>query len=379
MSPAGHPNKKRSEIQLRLLVSAGGTGGGVYPALAVVDALGRQAEVLWVGSEGGMEASLLSRVGQDFQSIPAAGVHGVGLRALPGNLARLARGVPAARRIVKDFDPDVVFFTGGFVGVPVALAARGVPKAIFVPDIEPALALRMISKIADVITVSTDKSLAFYARGKRTVVTGYPTRAALADIDRARARHQLGLAGREKVLLVFGGSRGARSINEALWSCLPKLLERMIVLHITGHLDWPRVDGILETISPRLRENYRVHAYLHDEMPLALAAADLVVSRSGAATIGEYPLLGLPAILVPYPYAWRYQKVNADYLVDAGAAVSLADEDLSVKLLPAILNLLDDPDQLAAMRDAMKKLATPDAAQAIASELLQLGERGARA
>jgi UDP-N-acetylglucosamine--N-acetylmuramyl-(pentapeptide) pyrophosphoryl-undecaprenol N-acetylglucosamine transferase len=326
-----------------------------------------------------MEASLLSRAGQEFQTIPAAGVHGVGLRALPGNLLRLARGVPAARRIVHAFDPDVVFFTGGFVGVPVALVARGVPKAIFVPDIEPALALRMISRMADLITVSTEQSLAFYRKEKRAVVTGYPTRAALSDFNRAKARHELGLAGRKKVLLVFGGSRGARSINEALWACLPELLERMVVLHVTGHLDWPRVDGVLESLSPQLRDKYRVHAYLHDEMPNALMAADLVVSRSGAATIGEYPLLGLPAILVPYPYAWRYQKVNADYLVDAGAAVSLADEDLQAKLLPEILNLLDDPDRLLEMREMMKKLATPDAAKAIASELLQLGERGARA
>jgi len=351
----------------------------VYPALAVVDALGKRADVLWIGSEGGMEASLLSRAGQDFRSIPAAGVHGVGLRALPGNLARLARGVPAARRIVQDFEPEAIFFTGGFVGVPVALAARGVPKAIFVPDIEPALALRLIGRMADVITVSTQKSLAFHPRGKRVVVTGYPTRAALANLDRARARHQLGLAGRKKVLLVFGGSRGARSINEALWSCLPTLLERVVVLHITGQLDWPRVDGVLEKLPARLRENYRVHAYLHDEMPFALVAADLVVSRAGAATIGEYPLLGLPAILVPYPHAWRYQKVNADYLVEAGAAVSLADEALSTELLPTISNLLDDPDRLAAMRAAMKELAAPEAAEAIAAELLRLGERGTRA
>jgi len=351
----------------------------VYPALAVVDALGKQAEVLWVGSEGGMEASLLSRTGQEFKSIPAAGVHGVGLCALPGNLARLLRGVPAARRIVRDFNPDVAFFTGGFVGVPVALAARGVPKAVFVPDIEPALALRMISRMAALITVSTRKSLAYYPQGKRLVVTGYPTRAALANIERAKARHQLGLAGRKNVLLVFGGSRGARSINEALWSCLPQLLERVVVVHITGHLDWPRVDGVLESLPSHLRDDYRVHAYLHDEMPLALAAADLVVSRAGAATIGEYSLLGLPAILVPYPHAWRYQKVNAEYLVEAGAAVLLADEALPEELLPAILSLLDDPERLGEMRAAMKKLATPDAAQSIAAKLLQLSERGRRA
>ena len=136
---------------MRLLVAAGGTGGGVYPALAVVHALGNNADVLWVGGEGGMEGDLVPRTGLDYASIPAAGLHGVGLRSLPGTLWKLGRGVGAARKILRSFQPDVLFFTGGFVGIPVAVAGRNIPQALYVPDIEPGLAARWISRRAAVL------------------------------------------------------------------------------------------------------------------------------------------------------------------------------------------------------------------------------------
>ncbi len=321
-----------------------------------------------------MEASLISRTGLAFESIPAAGLHGVGLKALPGNLWRLAKGVPAARRIVRQFDPDVIFFTGGFVGVPVALAGRHLPKMVYVPDIEPALALKLIGNMADVIAVTTEESRAYHSVRRRVVVTGYPTRHSLRTVDRTGARDRLGLDVERPVVLVFGGSRGARSINEALWGCLEKLLESTQILHITGTLDWPRVEDVRSRFPIAQLSDYHAHAYLHEEMADALVAADLVVSRAGAATLGEFTLLGLPAILVPYPHAWRYQKVNAQYLVRRGAAVSLADGSLGEELLPTILTLLGDKARLNAMAQAARKLATPEAAHAIASEIESLGE-----
>ncbi|MCA2001661.1 MAG: glycosyltransferase, partial [Chloroflexi bacterium] len=135
---------KNGGLTVRLLICAGGTGGGVYPALAVLDALISQrptTEVLWVGGEGGMEEELVKRAGFPYRSIPAAGLHGVGLRALPGNAAKLARGVLASRRILREFKPDALFFTGGFVAAPMALAGMNVPTALYAPDIEPGLAL----------------------------------------------------------------------------------------------------------------------------------------------------------------------------------------------------------------------------------------------
>jgi UDP-N-acetylglucosamine--N-acetylmuramyl-(pentapeptide) pyrophosphoryl-undecaprenol N-acetylglucosamine transferase len=341
--------------------------------LAVVSALEKRADVLWVGSEGGMERSLVTRAGFEFEGIPAAGLHGVGLGALPGNLVQLARGVRAARRILRRFQPQVLFFTGGFVGVPVALAGWGRPSVLYVPDLEPALAARLIGRGADVLAVSAEIARRYYQPGSRALVTGYPTRPELTAIDKREAQVQLGLDPDVPVVLVFGGSRGARSINRALWSCLPELLEKAQVIHITGELDWDQVEPHQASLTGGQQAAYRVHAYLHDEMPLALRAADLVVSRAGAATLGEYPALQLPAILVPYPHAWRYQKVNAEYLVAHGAALALEDAGLAETLFPTIAALLESPERLAAMGAAAGRLAQTGAARKIAAQIERLG------
>jgi undecaprenyldiphospho-muramoylpentapeptide beta-N-acetylglucosaminyltransferase len=354
---------------LRLLVSAGGTGGGVYPALAVVAALGARAEVLWVGSEGGMEAPLVKRANIALESIPAAGVHGVGARRLPMNLLRLAQGFRASRRIVRRYRPDVILLTGGYVGVPVSLASGRIPKAVYVPDIEPGLALRLASRLADVVAVTAEETRRHLPARKPIRVTGYPTRPDLRTMGRADARRSLGLAVDQPVLLAFGGSRGARSINHAIWDKLPDYLDRAQLVHIIGELDWPKAAPIQAGLSAEQRRRYHAFAYLHDEMGAALASADLAVARAGASTLGELPLFGLPAVLVPYPHAWRYQKVNAGYLESHGAAVIVADEALGESLLPAVSGLLSDARRLAEMSRAAQGLAHPEAAQAIAREV----------
>lgn len=364
---------------LRLLVSAGGTGGGVYPALAILAALHARAEVLWVGGEGGMEASLVQREGIAFTAVPAAGVHGVGPRQLPGNLLRLVRGVPAARRVIRRFRPDVLLFTGGYVGVPVAMAAGRRPRVAYVPDLEPGLALKVVSRGAAAVCVSAEGARGFYPASQRVVVTGYPTRPGLQVADKPQARARLGLRADLPALLVFGGSRGARSINEALWSCLNDVLSTAQVVHVTGELDWPRVTAVRERLEGTDGRRYHPYAYLHEEMGLALAAADLAIARAGASTLGEFPLFGLPAVLAPYPHAWRYQRLNAEYLVRQGAAVLVRDQDLGAQLLPMIRALLGDRDKLQAMGAAARRLSRPDAAQAIAAEIERAAARGTTA
>jgi UDP-N-acetylglucosamine--N-acetylmuramyl-(pentapeptide) pyrophosphoryl-undecaprenol N-acetylglucosamine transferase len=344
----------------------------VYPALAVVEELEEKSEVLWIGGEGGMEASLVERAGITFDAIPAAGVHGVGLKALPKNILALLRGVFAARKILRRFKPDVMFFTGGYVGVPVALAGWRVPKVAYVPDIEPGLALKFIGLIANTMAVTTEESRKYYAPRQNVVVSGYPTRRALYKMTRELGRVELELHNEKPVVLVFGGSRGARSINQALWSVLERLLSVAQVVHITGSLDWVRVEVAIGSLPEDLRKDYHPHAYLHDEMSAALASAELVVSRAGAAILGEYPVFGLPAILVPYPHAWKYQKVNADYLCNQGAAIQIRDGDLAEQLLPTILDLLQDPGRRQSMREAALEISRPTAAQSIAGEIERL-------
>jgi UDP-N-acetylglucosamine--N-acetylmuramyl-(pentapeptide) pyrophosphoryl-undecaprenol N-acetylglucosamine transferase len=344
----------------------------VYPALAVVEELEEKSEVLWIGGEGGMEASLVERAGIKFDAIPAAGVHGVGLKELPKNILALLRGVFAARKILRRFKPDVMFFTGGYVGVPVALAGLKVPKLAYVPDIEPGLALKFIGLITNTLAVTTAESRNYYAASQNVVVSGYPTRRALHNMTRELGRVELELHNEKPVVLVFGGSRGARSINQALWSVLEGLLSVAQVVHITGNLDWVRVEVAIDSIAEDLRKDYHPYAYLHEEMSAALASSDLVISRAGAAILGEYPVFGLPAILVPYPHAWKYQKVNADYVCSRGAAIQIRDGDLAEQLLPTILGLLRDPSRLQSMREAALEISRPTAAQSIAWEIEQL-------
>ncbi len=346
----------------------------MYPALAVHSALTSlqtKVETLWVGGEGGMEEELVNRAGISYLSIPAAGVHGVGLRALPGNVVKLTRGVLASRRILREFKPDVLFFTGGFVAAPMAVAGMNIPTVLYVPDIEPGYALKFLSRFADVVTVTADDSRRYFSRSGRIVLSGYPLRSDLSNWSREKALSHLGLTASLPTLLVTGGSKGARSINTAVMNHLAELLEIAQVIHITGSLDWLVIEKASQELPASLKSRYHAMPYLH-EMGAALAAADLVVSRAGASTLGEYPLFGLPAVLVPYPYAWRYQKVNADFLAERNAAVILQDELLKDKLPSVLKDLLLNRNKLEAMHVAMKKRSHPNAAAVIASQLLEL-------
>jgi UDP-N-acetylglucosamine--N-acetylmuramyl-(pentapeptide) pyrophosphoryl-undecaprenol N-acetylglucosamine transferase len=318
-----------------------------------------------------MEADLVKRAELPYSAIPAAGLHGVGLRALPANLIRLIRGYFASQRILADFKPQVLLFTGGYVAVPMALAGRGIPSLLYVPDIEPGMALNALSRLAHVIALTTSSSSAYFPASARTVVTGYPTRPDLGAWDRARGIAHLGLDPRRKVLLVTGGSKGARSLNHALLANLAGLLPLAQIVHISGQLDWAEVQAAAAGLPKDLVTGYHPMPYLH-EMGAALAAADLVVSRAGASALGEYPLFGLPAVLIPYPYAWRYQKVNAAYLVGLGAALMLEDARLADRLFDTLRDLLSDETRLSEMRRAMLSLARPQAASDLAGLVRQL-------
>lgn len=346
----------------------------MYPALAVLEALKNKhpkADALWVGGEGGMEEDLVKRAGLPYRSVPAAGVHGVGLRALPGNLAKLTRGVVQSRRILREFRPDVLFFTGGYVAAPMALAGSRIPTVLYVPDIEPGMALNFLARFADVITVTAPDSRKYFPRPERIRVTGYPLRTDLAAWSRDKAVSHFGLDSSKPVLLVTGGSKGARSINMAVLSRLDDLLEMAQIIHITGTLDFETVQAAAEKLPADLKARYHIMPYLH-EMGAALSAADLVLSRAGASALGEYPFFGLPAVLVPYPYAWRYQKVNADYLTEHNAAVIVQDEMLPETLVPVLKDLLTNGHKREAMRAAMQSLSKPSAAEKIAGHLAEL-------
>lgn len=373
----------------------------MYPALAVLKALlegdevsgktsqpfdhstfdGSEIEILWIGGIGGMEADLVRRENIPYTAVPAAGVHGVGLRALPGNIWQIGKGYFAARHVIHQFKPDVMFFTGGYVAVPVAFAGRlsgsqerRPTNVLYVPDIEPGLALKVLSWLADRIALTVEDSMVYFSNQSKLMVSGYPTREGLQAWSLDEARKTFDLSPEYPTLLVFGGSKGARSINQAILRILPQILADTQVIHISGHLDWPDVESTKNLLDAEMQQRYHIYPYLYAEMGAALRAANLVVSRAGASVLGEYPLFGLPAILVPYPHAWRYQEVNARYLEERGAAIVLADEDLSSQLLPTIRGLLEDSNRRDTMRQAIRGLAKPEAAHSIAHLLYDLAE-----
>ncbi len=359
---------------MRLLICAGGTGGGVYPALAVLQAVAdRVDQTLWVGGKGGMEAGLVARARVPYSEINAAGVHGVGLSALPANLLKLARGYFESKRILRDFQPDAMLLTGGYLAVPMAVAGAHVPSLLYVPDIEPGMALKALSRYADVIALTDESSKKFFGNGKHIVVTGYPKREELVKVPREDALSRFELSGDLPVMLVIGGSKGAHSLNQAIFDNLEPLLQKTQVLHLTGQLDWDEAIGKKHALKPGLISRYQPRAYLHEEMSAAFSCVSLVLSRAGASTLGELPFYGLPAILVPYPYAWRYQKVNADYLAAAGGALIVENAELSSRLLSLVDELLSKRSLLVDMGEKMRALEAPEAARKIADLLVQLG------
>jgi UDP-N-acetylglucosamine--N-acetylmuramyl-(pentapeptide) pyrophosphoryl-undecaprenol N-acetylglucosamine transferase len=298
----------------------------------------------------------------------------------------MVRGARQARALVRATRPHVCLVTGGYVCGPVALACwlQKVPVLVYLPDMTPGWAIRSLSRIATRVAVSFPDAAHHFGgeppRGK-AVVTGYPVRAELVDAaqSRSQARRQLaavleaGLEDDDPLVLVQGGSQGARSINRATWAALADWLPHAHVLHVIGTRDWEQCAderrACLQQLPPALADRYHPVAYLHDEMVLALAAADLCVARAGASTLGEFPVARLPSILVPLPFAGSNQQANAQVLTARNCALVVEDAALSQQLSPTLLALLRDEPQRRRMETALAALAKPDAAQAIADEL----------
>lgn len=366
---------------MKVLVCAGGTGGGIYPALAVTTELLQigvtPEEILWIGTKGEMEEMLVPRAGLRLETISGGAMVGVPMSVRVRNAARLGRGIGTAAAHIRRFRPDVMLMTGGYVAAPVALAARlhHVPIVIYLPDVEPGSSIRFALPLAHKIACTTDGSAA-YVPAAKMVVTGYPVRPeirAAIRLSREEALAHFDLRPERPALFVFGGSRGARTINRALMTILPQLLADFQIIHISGTLTWPEVEANAALLSADQRAYYRPYPYLHEEMGAAFRAADLVVARAGASMLGECPAFGLPAVLIPLTFAWRYQKVNADYLTGRGAAVQLTDQQLADELLPTVHTLLSNRAKLEAMGAAARALDKPQATRDLARLLAAEG------
>jgi UDP-N-acetylglucosamine--N-acetylmuramyl-(pentapeptide) pyrophosphoryl-undecaprenol N-acetylglucosamine transferase len=352
--------------------------------------------LLWIGSVGGMEEPLVERVGISFRGIDTGQLRGINpLKAL-ANVGRMVKGFRQSLAILRDFRPDVCLVTGGYVCAPVVVACRWrrIPVLIYLPDMTPGAAILWLSRLAQRVAVSFPDAAHYFGglapQGKATV-TGYPVRRELVEAahSRATARQQLAqiidrptMDGSDDLplVLIWGGSLGSRSINLATWAALADLLPHAHILHVVGQRDWAlakeqmhrlRDTGVLSGGTAR---RYHPVDYLHEAMSLALAAADLTVARAGASTLGEFPVAGVPSILVPLTAV--NQQHNADQLAKHGAAMIIADDQLGDDLARTVVELLNQPERRAAMAQAASALAKPNAAQNIVDVLVDMVAKG---
>lgn len=355
-----------------MVFAGGGTGGHVYPNLAVARALetetraaGEPLTMLYIGVRGRVDERIVPDQGMAFRAISAGPLRVGSPLAFVRNTGRLVLGVLQSLSILRRFRPDVVFATGGYASVPVGVAARILrkPLVVYLPDVTPGWAVRLLSRLATKMTTTSERALEHLPRDKTTVV-GYPVRADFWEIDRAAARRRLGVGPAERLLLVTAGSLGARAINEAVWAALPRLLGECVVVHVTGPDDERRAREVRERLPEPERSRYAVYGYMPD-LPAAMVAADLVVARAGASALGEMPAAGVPSILVPGEYEGWSQAPNAEYMAAAGAAVVLRNAELD-RLGETVLDLLRDDERLRRMREAARALARPGAARDIA-------------
>jgi len=290
---------------------------------------------------------------------------------------RLSLSVPQAIALLVSRRPAAIFTTGGYVALPVLLAASvlRIPVVMWDGNVVPGRSVRATARLAGSLAVTFDSTCLALGRGKRPCfVTGTPIRDP-RSVSRIDARKALGVAAGEQLLLIFGGSQAVRRFNAAVAEALPRLLERVRVIHVTGDAGYEEAVVGRDALPEELRERYRPERFLDEEMTLALAAADLVIGRAGSSTLAEVAAFGLPMVVVPYPHAAGHQRRNAEEMVRSGAARLVEDAAFDADALMAATAILDDVNIHDAMAAAAHALARPGAADAVAELVMAAAER----
>ncbi|OXM44801.1 UDP-N-acetylglucosamine--N-acetylmuramyl-(pentapeptide) pyrophosphoryl-undecaprenol N-acetylglucosamine transferase [Amycolatopsis alba] len=389
---------RQAQRPFRLLVTGGGTGGHTYPALTALRTLqerlsdrGRTVEVLWVGNAAGLEARVTAAEGIPFQAVATGKIRRARnplkmlSRANLTDMARVPWGVLQARSAVARFRPDVVLATGGYVAVPVGVAARvcGRPLVVHEQTLRLGLANRVLAPFAARVAVSSESTLSLLSGSarERAVATGNPVRAEVLAGDADRAVDTLGLQGFDRArptVYVTGGAQGANQINELVGAILPWLLEHANVVHQCGPASLDAQREHTTALPPSLAARYLPVGFVGPELPDLFALADVVISRSGAGTIAELTALGTASVLIPLASsAGGEQAHNARHLAEQGAATALlATEVTAADLRDAVEPLLTDPQRRRAMADRARVLGRPDAADRLVDVILDAAGEG---
>lgn len=354
---------------MRLILSGGGTGGHIYPALAIargVKEVVPTVEILYVGTQKGLESDIVPKAGYEFRHIDISGIDRSSMLKATKSLAKFPKSFIEAREIVKSFKPDVVLGTGGYVSFPVVMASTFFPCKTIIHEQNAVLGLanRHLAKRVD-YTLLTFEEAGKNISAKNIILTGLPVRKEILAINREQAKRELGLDNRF-TFIAFGGSRGAASINRAMLELIDRYKDDsdLQIIWITGDNNFDEIDRQLKSNLDyqKLKCKLLLFPYMYD-IEKAFAASDLAICRAGASTVAELAILGLPAILIPYPYAAEnHQEKNARALVEKKAVDMVIDEFLDGDTLyNKIQPLRFNPDKLNKMKQNLLREAKPDA------------------
>lgn len=361
---------------MKIVVSGGGTGGHIYPALALIREIQKEnknAEFLYIGTKNGLESTIVPR-----EKIPFKSIHITGFKRKLSldnikTVLRFLKGVSDSKKMLKEFKPDIVIGTGGYVCGPVVYAAAklNIPTIVHEQNSVPGLTNKFLSRYVNKVAICFEDAKEYFPKEK-VVFTGNPRASEVNGKDGIRGRLSAGLSTTMPAVLIFGGSRGARPINDAVVKSLSEFGEKPYqVLYVTGDVHFKDVQNEVELVgNPK---NVVIKPFIHN-MPEVLSGIDLVVSRAGATTLAEITSLGIPSILVPSPYVTNnHQEKNARSLSDHGAAELLLEKDLNNKsLIQQIDKILLDTEYLQNMKAKAKKLGVPDSAERLYKLMKQL-------
>ncbi len=368
---------------MRVLMTGGGTGGHVNPAIAIANTIKRNdpaAEIAFVGTSRGIENKLVPAAGYPLYHVEVRGFR----RSLsPANIkaAWLAAVSPMrAKKLIREFKPDIVVGTGGYACWPVLVAAAkmGIPTAVHESNAIPGVTVRRLEHYVDRVLLNFAEGAAYLTRPEKQMVVGNPLRGEFGTLSRADARAALGLGEGQRMILSCGGSMGAEPINDAMLAFMRdygKDHPELTHIHATGSLEYEAAKAKFDAYGLGAYENLHLVEYIYD-MPRQMAAADLVVNRAGAMTLSELAVQGRACLLIPSPYVTaNHQYKNARVLADAGAALLIEEKDLDdTRVLREVGGLLEDDARRHAMEKAITAFARPDANRVIYDELCRLIE-----
>jgi len=371
----------------RVILSGGGTGGHIYPAVAIAKEMKRRykdVEILFVGTEKGLESRIIPKEGFRLHTIKVRGfarkLSFENVIAVKESLA----SVFAVMKLIRSFKPDVVIGTGGYVCGSVLLAAAmlRVPTIIHEQNAFPGMTNKILSRMVDIVAVSFPEAAGFFPKSSRIIVTGNPIRSDLLKVSKKEGLNAFGFTPELPVVFVVGGSRGAKKINETVLPLAKQCVKegKYQLLHMTGETQYESVKNSYKAEGIPIDAKYlKVVPYLHN-MPHAMAAADIIISRCGASTLSEITALGKPAILIPFPYATdNHQEYNGRALEKNGAAVVILERDLKDDILyEEVVNMLQNKERTRKMAERSKELAKLNAAELIVEEAVRLTKNKTR-